>query len=258
MNWHRMWCGPANQTHPGCSKLHQKSSTWNLWCKNSRKLPALEPGLDASAQASAPPGSVTAAEPCWLDTRPSWPALGSRPGPPISSRRVLELWARRSAYCTLCSQHPKFGLLWASTQSLSRLFAGSEAGPAAPAGALQDAPSQQAGGLDCDGDWRMRPALPPWKSPGSAIFVPLSGRNLRTGASCTAGSPWAPEWASRSSRGKPPVGVRAPNHLLWVKTGNLGATILVTAQGHAGILEVRLPPSGTYRLLGNFIIKCLM
>ena len=103
---------------------------------------------------------------------------------------VLEPWVRRSTFHALCSQRPKFGLLWPPAQSLSSLFVGNEAGPAAPAGALQDASSQQAGGLDCEGDSgeRGRPCHG-GRSPGSSIFVPLLGRNLRTGASRSAGSP---------------------------------------------------------------------
>ncbi|KAI4555275.1 hypothetical protein MJT46_015661, partial [Ovis ammon polii x Ovis aries] len=50
-------------------------------------------------------------------------------------------------------------------------------------------------------------------------------------------------------RGKTPVGLWAPNHLLRVKNRNLGATILVMAPRAAGILEVQLPPCSTYRLL---------
>ena len=207
----------------------------------------------------------TAVVPGPLDIRPSWPALRSCWGPPIKaellsrSRGALEPWARRSASHVLYSQPPRFGLLWPPAQSLSSLFAGSEAGPAAAAGALQDAPSQQAGGLDCEGDSgeRRRP-FHHGRSPGSSIFVPLSGRKLRAGTSHSAGRPWAPEWASRSPRGKTPVGLRAPNHVLQVNNRNLGATVLLMAQGYAGILEVQLLPSSNYLLLGKFIIKCLM
>lgn len=264
MNLRRMRYGPTDQMHPVRLNPHQKSSTWSIRCKNSCKLPALEPSWRYCARI-CPSLLRTAVVPDWLDIRLSWPAQRSCSGPPIRaellprSRGALEPWARRSASHVLCSQPPRFGLLWPPAQSLSSLFAGSEAGPAAPAGALQDAPSQQAGGLDCEGDSgeRRRPCHH-GRSPGSSIFVPLSGRKLRVGASRSAGRPWAPEWASRSPRGKTPVGLRAPNHVLQVNNRNLGATVLVMAQGYAGILEVQLLPSSNYLLLSKFIIKCLM
>ncbi|CAI9164485.1 unnamed protein product [Rangifer tarandus platyrhynchus] len=82
MNSHRIRCGPADQMHPEHSKLHQKSSTWNIRNGSGTRPTGYQAELTSSGKPprSAHQGRASAEEP------PDPGALGAA----LSFPRVLQ------------------------------------------------------------------------------------------------------------------------------------------------------------------------
>ena len=182
MNLRRMRYGPTDQMHPERLNPHQKSSTWSIRCKNSCKLPALEPVLTLlrthlpllaqDSSGTRPTGyqaELTRSAKLLRSTHQGRASVQEPRGPgalgaALSFPRALQPAPQvRAALApsTITEQPLRWKWSWSSSSSRGPARCSKSVGRGA----------RLRGRL-----WRTPPALPPWKEPRELHLCPPFGK----------------------------------------------------------------------------------